>query len=44
MFIYLSFLNDKEVEVRKNDGSKEILTAAKIFINTGAKTAIPPLE
>lgn len=44
MFIYLSFLNDKEVEVKKNDGSKEILTAAKIFINTGAKTAIPPLE
>lgn len=39
-----TFLNDKEVEVKKNDGSKETLTADKIFINTGAKTAIPPLE
>ena len=38
------FVSDKEVEVSKKDGSKETLSADKIFINTGATSIVPPLD
>ena len=38
-----SFSGAREVTVIKEDGSSDILTAEKIFINTGAHTVIPPV-
>lgn len=38
-----SFLSDHEVQV-KNAGETKILTADKIFINTGAETVIPTID
>lgn len=38
------FISDKEIEVETGNGKKEVLSADKIFVNTGAETSIPPLE
>ena len=38
------FISDKEIEVETEKGKKEVLSADKIFVNTGAETSIPPLE
>lgn len=38
-----AFSGNKEVTVIKEDGSREILTAEKIFLNTGTLPVIPPL-
>lgn len=38
------FLNDKEIEIESQNGEKQQLTAEDIFINTGAVTALPPIE
>ncbi|HWK02966.1 MAG TPA: mercuric reductase [Puia sp.] len=37
------FSGPKEVTVVKEDGSREILTAEKIFINTGLRPLLPPV-
>ncbi len=37
-----SFISDKEVEVKKNDGATEKITADKIIIATGSKPITPP--
>lgn len=39
-----SFMNNKEVKIVLNDGSEEIITADKIFINAGARPAIPKID
>src|SRR5258708_2709366 len=38
-----AFSGGKEITVIKEDGSREILTAEKIFLNTGTLPVIPPL-
>jgi len=38
-----AFSGNKEITVIKEDGSLEILTAEKIFLNTGTLPVIPPL-
>ncbi|WP_020008128.1 FAD-dependent oxidoreductase [Salinicoccus albus] len=38
------FLNDKEIEIESQNGAVQQLTADDIFINTGAVTALPPIE
>ena len=37
------FSGPKEVTVTKEDGSRSILTAEKIFINTGTRAQLPPV-
>ena len=37
------FTGPKEVTVSKEDGSKKILTASTIFLNTGTQPVIPPI-
>jgi len=39
-----SFSNPKEIMVKLNDGGETLLSAEKIFINTGAKPSIPVIE
>lgn len=39
-----SFVNAQTVAVKLNDGGEEQLTANKIFINTGARIAIPEID
>lgn len=39
-----AFLSDNEIEIEADNGKKEVLTADKIFINTGAKSIIPPID
>lgn len=36
-----TFLDDKTIEVRTNEGGKELFTAKQIFINTGTRPTIP---
>jgi pyruvate/2-oxoglutarate dehydrogenase complex dihydrolipoamide dehydrogenase (E3) component len=38
-----AFSGPKEITVVKEDGSREILSAKKIFINTGLRTLLPPI-
>lgn len=38
------FSGKKEITIALNDGGEEVITANWIFINTGAKTAIPDIE
>jgi len=38
------FITPKTIEVRLNTGETRQLTAGKIFINTGGRPAIPPVE
>ncbi|GAA3965634.1 mercuric reductase [Pedobacter ginsengiterrae] len=38
------FSGKKEITITLNDGGEEVITANWIFINTGAKTAIPDIE
>ncbi len=38
-----SFSGPKEITVTKEDGSRETLTAGKIFLDTGALPVIPPI-
>ncbi len=38
-----SFSGPKEVTVTKEDGSVSVMTAGKIFINTGTRPVIPPI-
>ncbi|CEA01173.1 Mercuric reductase [Jeotgalicoccus saudimassiliensis] len=38
------FISDSEIEIEADDGSKEVLSADKIFVNTGAENIIPPIE
>lgn len=38
------FINDNEIEISSADGSKEVLSADKIFVNTGAESIIPPID
>jgi pyruvate/2-oxoglutarate dehydrogenase complex dihydrolipoamide dehydrogenase (E3) component len=38
-----AFTGPKEVTVSKEDGSKDILTASTIFLNTGTQPVIPPI-
>jgi len=44
LFGNAAFSGPKEVTVVTEDGSREILTAEKIFINTGLRTALPPIQ
>jgi dihydrolipoamide dehydrogenase len=39
-----SFTGKKSISVKRNDGSVENLTADRIFINTGTRPFIPPIE
>ncbi len=39
-----SFINNKEIKIVLNDGGEEIITADKIFINTGGRATIPEIE
>ena len=39
-----SFIGPHEIEVQLNDGGTRTLTSAKIFINSGGRTAKPQLE
>ena len=39
-----TFTGEKTIEVTLRDGSKQVLKAELIFINTGAKTLIPEIE
>ena len=39
-----SFSNPKEIMVKLNDGGETLLSAEKIFINTGAKPSIPEIQ
>jgi pyruvate/2-oxoglutarate dehydrogenase complex dihydrolipoamide dehydrogenase (E3) component len=38
------FTGPHSIEVRMNDGSKQVLTAGKIFINTGGRPSTPEVE
>ena len=38
------FTGKKEITIALNDGAEEVITADWIFINTGAKTAIPDID
>lgn len=38
------FISNNEVVVTDKNGNKEVMTADKFFINTGAKSIIPPIE
>ena len=38
------FINDNEIEIASAEGSKEVLSADKIFVNTGAESIIPPID
>jgi pyruvate/2-oxoglutarate dehydrogenase complex dihydrolipoamide dehydrogenase (E3) component len=37
------FTGPREIEIKQNDGSMRLLTAEKIFINTGGRPAMPQL-
>src|SRR5690625_3665 len=39
-----AFMSDNKIEIEADNGKKEVLTADKIFINTGAKSIIPPID
>lgn len=39
-----SFISDSEIEIEADNGKKEVLSADKIFINTGAESIIPPID
>jgi pyruvate/2-oxoglutarate dehydrogenase complex dihydrolipoamide dehydrogenase (E3) component len=39
-----SFTGPHSIEVRMNDGSKQVLTAGKILINTGGRPSTPEVE
>lgn len=39
-----SFISDNEIEIEADNGTKEVLSADKIFINTGAESIIPPID
>ncbi|MDO5360883.1 MAG: FAD-dependent oxidoreductase, partial [Jeotgalicoccus sp.] len=39
-----SFISDSEIEIEAATGKKEVLSADKIFINTGAESIIPPID
>lgn len=39
-----SFTGPHSIEVRKNNGGKQLLTAGKIFINTGGRPSTPEVE
>lgn len=39
-----SFTGRNSIEVRMNDGGKQLLTAGKIFINTGGRPSTPEVE
>ena len=43
LFGNAAFTGPKEITVVKEDGSREILTAEKIFINTGLRPLLPPV-
>jgi pyruvate/2-oxoglutarate dehydrogenase complex dihydrolipoamide dehydrogenase (E3) component len=43
LFGNAAFSGPKEITVVKEDGSREILTAEKIFINTGLRPLLPPV-
>ena len=38
------FIHDKEIEITAADGSKEVLSADRIFVNTGAEPVIPSID
>lgn len=39
-----SFTGPQSIEVRMNDGGRQLLTAGKIFINTGGRPSTPEVE
>jgi len=39
-----SFINNKELKIDLQNGKEEIVTAEKIFINTGARPLVPNIE
>lgn len=44
LFGEASFAGPHSIEVRLNEGGKRLLTAGKIFINTGGRPSIPDVE
>lgn len=38
------FINNNEIEITSADNTKEVFTADKIFVNTGAESIIPPID
>lgn len=39
-----SFIGPNSIEVRMNDGGSQLLTAGKIFINTGGRPSVPKVD
>jgi pyruvate/2-oxoglutarate dehydrogenase complex dihydrolipoamide dehydrogenase (E3) component len=38
------FISANSIEIKLNNGGTEDITAAKIFINTGARSSVPPIK